>query len=555
MRIGDILIECGCVTPEEVRAAIRIQSEDRSKRLGEILLEMGIVSEDQLLVALGERLRVSVVDFDSVDVDLSVVDMVPHNVSLKYQMLPIYKQNGVVLLAVNDPMDFYAIEDVKSFIQDQSEIVLCNKADLKKMIDKSYAELNTRKAADKAGADLITTKIVGAADIGDSTGGDEAPVVALVNSILVKAYSEGVSDIHFEPFETFLKVRFRVDGQLVEYMRMEAEMVSQLTTRIKIISELDIAERRIPQDGNFKVKIGDDEVGIRVSSLPTVFGEKLVLRFLSQTVQLDHIKSYGMNDQNFEKISRILKNPHGIIYVTGPTGSGKTTTLYMILQAMAQSAINISTIEDPVERNLAGITQVQVNNKAGLNFESGLRSLLRQDPDVILVGETRDGETAKIAISAAITGHLVLSTLHTNDAISSVVRLADMGVKHYQIANSVAGIVAQRLVKKICPLCREERSANEFEQKMIPGIKKVSKGKGCNGCNNTGYKGRIAVHEVFEVDKEIRSLISEGAKTEEIHDHVRNHGKMEFMSDNIATLVIEGITSFDEFNKHSAFDM
>lgn len=554
MRIGDILIECGCATPEEVRAAIRVQSEDRSKRLGEILLDMGIVTEDQLLVALGERLKVSVVDFESVDVDLMVVDMVPHTISLKYQMMPIYKQNGVVQLAVNDPMDFYAIEDVKSFIQDQSEIVLCNKADLKKMIDKSYAELNTRKAADKAGADLVNTKIVGAADIGESAG-DEAPVVALVNSILVKAYSEGVSDIHFEPFETFLKVRFRVDGQLVEYMRMEAEMVSQLTTRIKIIAELDIAEKRIPQDGNFKVKIGDEEAGIRVSTLPTVFGEKLVLRFLSQTVELDHIKSYGMNERNYDKVTRILKNPHGIIYVTGPTGSGKTTTLYMILQAMAQSAINISTIEDPVEKNLAGITQVQVNNKAGLTFESGLRSLLRQDPDIILVGETRDGETAKIAVSAAITGHLVLSTLHTNDAISSVIRLADMGVKHYQIANSVAGVVAQRLVKKVCPLCREERKATEFEEKMLPGIKRLSYGKGCNGCNNTGYKGRIAVHEVFEVDKEIRSLIADGAKTEEIHAHVQSHGKMEFMSDNIAELVREGTTTFEEFNKHSAFDL
>ncbi len=556
MRIGDILIECGCATPEEVRAAIRVQSEDRSKRLGEILLDMGIVTEDQLLVALGERLKVSVVDFESVDVDLTVADMVPQSVCVKYQMLPIYKSQGNVIIAVNDPMDFYAIEDVKSFIQDQSEIVLCNKADLKKMIDKAFAELNTRKAADKAGADLIaTTKLVGMDDIGSVDSNKEAPVVALVNSILVKAYSDGVSDIHFEPFETFLKVRFRVDGQLVEYMRLEAEMVSQLTTRIKIISDLDIAERRIPQDGNFKVKIGDDEVGIRVSVLPTVFGEKMVLRFLSQSVQLDNIESYGMNERNYEAISRILKNPHGIIYVTGPTGSGKTTTLYMILQAMGQGAINISTIEDPVERNLAGITQVQVNNKSGLTFEAGLRSMLRQDPDVILVGETRDGETASIAVSAAITGHLVLSTLHTNDAISSVVRLADMGIKHYQIANSVAGIVAQRLVKKICILCKEEHEITEMDEKMIPGLRKAYKGRGCSGCNNTGYKGRIAVHEVFEVDKEIRSLIAEGAKTEVINAHVREQDKMEFMSDNIAQLVIDGVTTMDEYNKYSALDV
>lgn len=555
IRIGDVLVEYGCATTEQVEKAVKIQSEDKSKRLGEILLDMGVVTEDQLLYALGEHLGIEVIDYNDTQIDLSVVDMVPHSVSVKYQMIAVRREGNEILIAINDPMDFYAIEDVKSFIQDQSEIVLCRKQDLKNMIDKSYAEINARKAVHKVGEGSVQASFSVIEDIGDGQDHQESPVVSLVNTIIVKAFSDGVSDIHFEPFEDFLKVRFRIDGQLVEYMKLDVEMASQIITRIKILAELDIAERRTPQDGNFKVKITDHEVGIRVSVMPTVYGEKLVLRFLSQSTKLDNEKNFGMNSSNFKKLTKLMKNPHGIIYITGPTGSGKTTTLYMALQAMSEQFINISTIEDPVEKNLPGVTQVQVNPKAGVTFETGLRAMLRQDPDVILVGETRDAETAQIAVSAAITGHLVLSTLHTNDAISSVVRLSDMGIKNYLIANSVVGVVAQRLLKKICPLCKDTQEANELEQVFIPGITRVSYGKGCSACNHTGYKGRIGVHEVLEIDKEIRSLIANGVNTEEIYEHVRKNNKMTFISEDISYLVQEGITTMDEFYKHASFEV
>lgn len=555
IRIGDVLIKYGCATSEQIDAAIIEQSKDKSKRLGEILLSMGIVTEEQLLYALGERLNIEVVDYTEMAIDLSVVEMIPHSISTKYQIVATKKEHGQVLLAVNDPIDFYAIEDVKSFLQEDSKIVLCKKEDIKKIIDKSYAEINARKAADKAEKSKIDTRITILEDIGNAQNSQEAPVVSLVNTIIVKAFSDEVSDIHFEPFEEFLKIRFRIDGQLVEYMKLDADMSSQIVTRIKILAHLDIAEKRSPQDGSFKVKITNQEVGIRVSVMPTVFGEKLVLRFLSQSVKLDNLECFGMSKRNYDRLDKLMKNPHGIIYITGPTGSGKTTTLYMALESMKDEYINITTIEDPVERNLSGVTQVQVNPKAGVTFETGLRAMLRQDPDVILVGETRDSETAKIAVSAAITGHLVFSTLHTNDAISSVVRLTDMGIKNYLIANSVVGIVAQRLLKKVCPHCKQEVDASDLDAAMIPGIKKIMKADGCIQCNHTGYKGRIGVHEVLEIDKEIRTLIADGAKTEEIYSYVKRTKCMEFIAENIAELVLEGVTTMDEYYKHTTFDI
>lgn len=553
IRIGDVLMEYGYITKDQLNAAIAYQKQNQGMRVGEILLQLGYIQEEQLLIVLGTMLNLDVIDLKQTNIDFSVSAMVPKSISSKHCMLPIGRHGNKIMIAAHDPLDFYAIEDMKSFIQEESEIVLCKKSELTQLIAKAYAELGARKAADSAGeiAKLVTTSTSVAIDAHE----DDAPIINLVNSVIMKAYSEGASDIHFEPFEEFLNIRFRVDGQLIQYMKLDIGIAVQLSTRIKILSDLDIAERRIPQDGNFKVQIAGHDIGMRVSVIPTVFGEKLVLRFLAQSVRLDHAEQYGMNEKNFKIISRILQNPHGIIYITGPTGSGKTTTLYMMLQAMAEQPINISTIEDPVERNLAGVNQVQVNPKAGLTFESGLRSMLRQDPDVILVGETRDSETASIAVSAAITGHLVLSTLHTNDAISSVVRLNDMGIKHYLIANAVAGIVAQRLIKKICPLCKESYLPSDVEKTKFPDSSVLYRGTGCSACGNTGYKGRIAIHEILEVDKEIRTMISNGDSTELIYAHVRESGKMEFMESNIRQLVEDGITTIQEYNKHTAYDI
>lgn len=555
IRLGDVLVEHGYITEEQVELAVSLQKNNRSKRLGEILLEMGVLTEDQLLVALANHLKLQIVDLKHTKIDLNVVKRIPKSVSMKHTMLAVEKRDAAVVVVVNDPLNFYGIEDVRSFIEGDVEIIVCKKAELVTMIRQSYAELDARKAADIADASSTVSFEKKSIDLEGIADDNDTPIVKLVNTVILKAYSEGVSDIHFEPFEDFLNIRFRSDGQLLEYMKLDIGVALQLAIRIKILSDLDIAERRIPQDGNFKVQVGGENVGIRVSVIPTAFGEKIVLRFLSQHVRLDNADMYGMNEENFAVMERILKNPHGIIYITGPTGSGKTTTLYMMLEAMSQKPINISTIEDPVERNLDRITQVQVNTKAGLTFEAGLRSMLRQDPDVILVGETRDSETAQIAVSAAITGHLVLSTLHTNDAISSIVRLSDMGIKSYLIANSVAGVVAQRLVKKVCPFCKEEYIPDDVEKSMFPNATKLYRGTGCDACNNSGYKGRIAIHEILEVDKEIRSMITNNLPTEQIYAHVRNENKMHFMKDNIYQLVLDGVTTVEEFNKHTSFDI
>lgn len=555
IRIGDVLIEYGYITEKNLEDAILLQKEDRTKRIGEILINMGVLTEEQLLIALGQKLHHEIVDLKNMTIDFEAVAMVPKSVSTKYTMLPILKQGRVVVIAINDPTDFYAMEDMKSFIQDQVEFVLCRKEPLQKIIRQSYAEMEARKAANVAGESAQIVIASSSVDVESEGEGQDSPIVKLVNTIILKAYSEGVSDIHIEPFETFLNVRFRIDGQLIHYMKLEIGLALQIATRIKILSELDIAERRIPQDGNFKVQIGGNDVGIRVSVLPVVYGEKIVLRFLSQSVKLDDASTYGMNPKNYKVVSRILQNPHGIVYITGPTGSGKTTTLYMMLQAMVENPVNISTIEDPVERHLDGVIQTQVNTKAGLTFAAGLRSLLRQDPDVILIGETRDNETAQISVSAAITGHLVFSTLHTNDAISSVIRLADMDVKRYLIANSVVGIVAQRLIKKICPHCKEEYELSIEERMELPGVRTLYRGTGCSACGNSGYKGRTAVHEVLEINRDIRSLISSEAPTEEIYKYVREKGEMEFIQDNVYKLMVNGITTIDEYRKHSSFDM
>ncbi len=555
IRLGEVLVDYGYISEKQLENAIIVQKESK-KRLGEILLDSGVIREEQLLVALAKRLRLKVIDMKTVKVDYAIVDLVPRMVSAKHCMVAFGTENNKIQIAVNDPLDFYAIEDMKSFIQDQTEIVLCKKEELRQIISRAYAEIDTRKIAAKAdeSAGNIVKKNT-SVELQVSSEDEDSPIVILINSIILKAYTEGTSDIHIEPFEEFVNIRFRVDGQLTSYRKLESELAGQIATRIKILSELDIAEKRAPQDGNFNVMIDGKEVGIRVSVIPTIYGEKLVLRFLSQTAKLDHAEHYGMNEENYKTMQHILQNPHGIIYITGPTGSGKTTTLYMMLQMMQDKPINISTIEDPVERHIPGITQVQVNPKAGITFESGLRSMLRQDPDVILVGETRDSETAQIAVSAAITGHLVFSTLHTNDAISSVVRLSDMGIKPYLIANSVVGIVAQRLIKKICPLCKREYELNEEEQEIMGGAKVLYKGEGCSDCNHTGYKGRIAVHEILEIDKDVRSMIANNLPTEEIYAKVREKGKMVFVKEQVYQLALDGITTIEEYNKHAAFEV
>ena len=381
---------------------------------------------------------------------------------------------------------------------------------------------------------------------------DEAPVIQLLNSLIERAIKSGASDIHVEPFENETRIRMRIDGVIMEYVTIQKNIHAPLIARIKILANLDIAERRVPQDGHFRVMLDQGFVNIRVSVLPTVFGEKAVLRVLASAGKLDHAGQFGMDDYSYNQFLPMLNVPNGIIYITGPTGSGKSTTLYMVLEYLSGRNVNISTIEDPVEKNLPGVNQTQVNPVAGMTFDIGLRALMRQDPDIIMVGETRDGETAGTSVRAAITGHMVLSTLHTNDAVSSIVRLEDMGVETYLVANSLVGLVAQRLLRKVCPECGKEVDTTERERIFLgEDVKKIRRGSGCPHCSNTGYRGRIAIHEVLAVDNEIRRMIVRKASVEEISTYGREVRKMRTLKESGLELIRKGITTPEELMKVS----
>lgn len=455
---------------------------------------------------------------------------------------------GSLEIVTNDPLNYFAFEEVRQLTGCHVVIRLSELGPLQSAIRYYYAEVGAQQAAQTANEGFAGSDVE-LVHIEESESGDpEAPIVKLLSSLLDRAVSTGASDIHIEPFEGKTRVRMRIDGTIVDYVTLERSVHQPLIARIKIMANLDIAERRLPQDGHFRIRAGQEgHVNIRVSLLPTVFGEKAVLRILAAAGHVDHAEHFGMDDDSYARFLPMLNSPNGIIYLTGPTGSGKSTTLYMVLEYLSRRQVNISTVEDPVEQNVPGINQTQVNPVAGLTFESGLRALLRQDPDIIMVGETRDGETAGISVRAAITGHLVLSTLHTNDAVSSVVRLADMGVDRYLIANSLVGLVAQRLMRKVCPHCAREAAVTPQEQALLGrDIRTVRRGAGCMHCNGTGYRGRVAVHEIVAVDRSIRRMISRGAEAEEIEAYAREHQGMKSLREKGLELVREGVTTPEE---------
>lgn len=374
----------------------------------------------------------------------------------------------------------------------------------------------------------------------------EMSAVEILEQLLLEGYKKKASDIHIEPRKDNLMIRIRVDGMLVEHKKMEAEVHPSLVARAKIICGMDIAEKRLPQDGHCKVEIDGVEMDLRASSVPTIYGEKMVLRFLNTRVHVENEETFGMDEENYKKVLEMLKRPNGIIYITGPTGSGKTTTLYLILERLIKAPVNIMTIEDPVEKQMEGINQIQVQEQTGLTFEKGLRAIMRQDPDIIMVGETRDYETAKISVSAAITGHLVLSTLHTNDAVSAIVRMEDMGIEPYLAANSLSGVVAQRLVRKVCPHCSVESAADEKDAVLGISAKTVRTAVGCEYCSGTGYKGRVAIHEVVLIDKHIRRMITEKCTIEEIYQYVEKTQGIRRLKSDMIRLVNEGVTTVEE---------
>ena len=551
LRIGEILTEKGYVTEEQIGQALAYQKEHRDMRVGQILMELGFVTEMQVLEALADRLHVDIVEVAQLSVDISAVSMVEKSLAEKNLILPIQEKNHTMTIVTNDPLNYFALEEVRQQTGCHLEILLSEEAPLRQAISYYYAEVSARKAAKQANVGFtVEENELEIENLTDSD--DEAPIIRLLNSLLERAIKTNASDIHIEPFEKETKVRMRVDGVIMDYVTIQRNIHSPLIARIKILANLDIAEKRLPQDGHFRAGLEEGYVNIRVSILPTVFGEKAVLRIMSTNGELEHADHFGMDDDSYERFLPMLNYPNGIIYITGPTGSGKSTTLYMVLEYLSKRNVNISTIEDPVEKNLPGINQTQVNPVAGLTFDVGLRALMRQDPDIIMLGETRDGETAGTSVRAAITGHVVLSTLHTNDAASSIVRLEDMGVETYLVANSLVGLVAQRLLRKVCPHCAREVDTTEQERIFLgEDVKRIRRGMGCSHCNNTGYKGRIAVHEILAMDHTIRKMIVDHEPAENITRYAIEYQGMRTLKASGLKLVKEGVTTPEELMKIS----
>ncbi len=547
--IGEVLKEYGYITEDQIQQALQYQKSMTGKkmRLGELLKELNFVTESQILEAMGKKLDLQLISLDEYEVNVDVVAKVPKQLAEKYNVIPVSENDGRLQLAMSDPLNFYAQEDIRQIVDMPLEVLLCEEPKIKKAIEYYYAEISTKQAAKKAN---ISAEDLEVPQLTADDADDDVPIIKLINSLLVRGYSTNASDIHIEPFKDFTQVRMRIDGQMVSYLTLEKALHNSIVARIKIMSNLNIAEKRVPQDGNFHVVLEGVEIIMRVSVLPTTHCEKIVLRYLNSDTRIDHAGHFGMNTYSYNMLMKMLSAPNGIIYITGPTGSGKTTTLYMVLQYLSQRPVNISTIEDPVEKDLPNITQTSVNVAAGMTFAVGLRALLRQDPDIIMIGETRDGETAEISVRSAITGHLVVSTLHTNDAISSVVRLADMGVAPYLISNSVVGIVAQRLVRKVCQFCKEEVPVTPEDIAIIgEGIPTVVRGTGCKACSNTGYKGRIAIHEMVYIDKKLKRMIARSADSQEMLDYAKESQGMQTLMDSAIALVKEGVTTPEEVMK------
>ncbi len=553
IRIGDVLKEFGYVTDEDISAALEYSKTHEGVRLGGALIEMNIITEKQMLEALGRRLQYNVVNITDLVVDINAVETIPQPLAEKYGMMAYKIEDGILYLLTNDPLNFYGLEDIRQVTGTDLMIELTEKQPLDNAIQYYYSEVAAKKAADKAAKSTLAEDDIIEVNVEDAD--DDTPIINLLNSLVVRAYNSNVSDIHIEPFEKHTSVRMRMDGVIVDFMTLPKNIHNSLIARVKIIGDLDIAERRIPQDGHFKTNVEGTPINVRVSVIPTVFGEKAVLRLLASAATIDHAGSFGMNERNYQIVSRMLQSPNGIVYVTGPTGSGKSTTLYMILSELSKRAVNISTIEDPVEKNLPKLNQMQVNNTAGLTFEIGLRALLRQDPDIIMLGETRDAETASISVRAAITGHLVLSTLHTNDAASSVTRLIDMGIESYMLANSLVGIIAQRLVRKVCPDCGQwgEMTADELRIVGRP-LPRVMHKVGCKKCNGTGYRGRISIHEILPIDKPVRKMISDENTAEEIKEYARKELGMLTLKESCMELIEQGLTTVEELVKVAYYD-
>ncbi len=554
IRIGDVLIAAGAITEEQLQEALAYQKENGGK-LGNVLVELGFISDQILITLLTQQLGIDYISLKGAKIEDSVVHLVPEPMIAKYRVMPVEidpDNPNILKVAMSDPQDLDAIDDISLVTNLQVEPMLANESDINDAIGKYYGSAQAMEAAEQYKKEQAVSLGPDENEEGNEDI-DNSPIVLLVKQIIEGGVRQRASDIHIEALETGVRVRYRIDGALKQVMSYDLSILPGITARIKIIGGMDIAEKRKPQDGRITIMVDRKEFDVRVSILPTVFGEKTVMRLTSKDGLTKPKSGLGFDEEQLKVFDGILSNPHGIILVTGPTGSGKSTTLYTSLSELNKEDVNIITVEDPVEANINGINQVQVNVKAEMTFAAALRSILRQDPDIIMIGEIRDGETANIAVQAAITGHLVVSTLHTNSAASTITRLVDMGIEDYIVGDAVVGVIAQRLVRRLCTTCKQPRYVEDEERQLL-GVPEdeedviVYEPVGCPLCNDTGYSGRIGVYEMMPVSRSLQAIIASGATADKIEKQALKEGMLTLRM-GAAKHVLNGITSIAEMKK------
>ncbi|MFC1553759.1 type II secretion system ATPase GspE [candidate division KSB1 bacterium] len=549
-RIGDILLAAKAISEEQLKKGLQLQKQ-KGIQLGKALIQSGFITQEKIMEAISEQLELPSIYLNTYQIDTQNLALIEENFARTKNILPLFKIDNTLTIAMVDPLDVFTIDELNQKLNLEIEAAVCTEEDISSAFDLYYGTsgkmdevVQFMQDDDEGDTSTDEQEIL----TGDTTA-DEAPIIRLVNLIFSQAVKERASDIHIEPEEDLLRVRFRVDGVLREMFVQPKNLQYAIISRIKIMSELNIAERRMPQDGRFQIKIDKHDIDIRVSTIPTANGENIVMRILDKTNLIVDLNDLGFTQKALKEFKASLVRPYGIILVTGPTGSGKTTTLYSALHAMNSLSKNIITIEDPVEYRLKIIRQSQVNTKIGMTFAAGLRSILRQDPDVIMVGEIRDSETAQVAVQAALTGHLVLSTLHTNDAPGAVTRLVDMDIEPFLVSSSIICVIAQRLVRKICPKCKESYNGSDalVKELMLQPNKeyKFFRGKGCRLCKDSGYKGRLALFEVLLIDDHIRKMILEKASSIDIREYSLSQGMKTLRQDGLIK-ALKGLTSVEE---------
>ncbi|MBE5896691.1 MAG: type II secretion system protein GspE [Lachnospiraceae bacterium] len=557
-RLGELLIAAGTINEEQLNRALEIQKETKD-RLGTVLIENNIITEDQLIESLQMQLGIEYVDLTQVKIPIELASAVPKNIAKQYGVVPVQIVRDEIYLAMSDPLNFYAIEEVKKSARKKVVPMVARSSSVEYAIQVLYGNEGAAKAIEEmkmesaasANGDSVTPATAFTTNVIGDDSVSNAPTIRLVNSIIERAVDERASDIHIEPREEDLYVRMRIDGLMREILTVPKDLQNSVISRIKVISGLDISEKRVPQDGRFNVHVRGKDIDLRVSTLPTVYGEKIVARLLDKSDGRVTKEKVGLTGRDEEIFDKMMKWHSGVILLVGPTGSGKTTTMYAMINELNKPEVNLVTLEDPVEYNVDGVNQVQINEKTGMTFAAGLRAILRQDPDIVAVGEIRDGETAEIAMRAAITGRLVLSTIHTNDAVGTIERLQDIGVEPYLTASALRGIISQRLVRRICPHCKTayDPSIEELEDLRLPkrpGMK-FYRGTGCPECFNTGYRGRAAIFEMLPMNQAVREMISEKERRSVIEEKLKSADSgFVSMRENAIRMMLEGVTTVEE---------